>query len=97
MEIAARKMFEDQKGLALPFLNVVKHGDMRMIERRDDARFAEQAFMSARRIRQMRRQKFDGYQAIEAGVAGFIHNPHAALAEFLKYLVMDNRAATDRD
>jgi hypothetical protein len=62
-------------------LNGVDRRDVRVIERREHARFAVEAGQTLGVVGDRLGQHLDGHFTAEFGVLGAIHLPHAALAE----------------
>jgi hypothetical protein len=58
--------------------DVEKRADVWMIQAGDGARFTLESFAQFGTIRKMRRQNFDGDDAIESRVAGAVHLTHPA-------------------
>src|SRR4051794_32171741 len=56
----------------------MERADVRMIQARDDLRFAREALTTIRIVGQMCRQRLDGDDAIQADIEGAIHLTHAA-------------------
>ena len=77
---ANRVTSEAGSGRGPALADVVERADVRMIERRDRARFALEAVAELRIGRELRRQNFDRDRAIEARVARPIDFAHAARA-----------------
>ncbi len=58
--------------------DVVERADVRMIEAGDDARFAPEALLTIRVIRELPGKRLDGDGAVQACIDGTIHLAHAA-------------------
>ena len=83
--------------LPLMLADVVERADMRMTQRRDDSRFAQEA------VHRLRiRSRFDGQQldcdvTPEARVLSFIHHPHAAAAKLGEDAIVRDGEADHRN
>ena len=72
---------EDQILMSLVLADIVQRADVRMIERRQAARFTLEPLLVLRRRSDDRRHHFDRDDAVEAGIAGFEHLAHSAGAK----------------
>ena len=81
------------KAVAVLFADVVNGADVGMIERGSGFGFALEAFERLRVVREIVGEEFQGDEAIEARVFGFVDDAHSAAAEFFDDAVMGNCAA----
>ena len=72
----------DEERLALVFADVVDLDDVRIIQCRHAARFAQEAFLHALVVRQRIRQDLDGDIAVERGLVSLVDHAHAATTQF---------------
>jgi len=95
-ERLAFEILHDEEVGALFATDVMERADVRMVQRRDGARFAVEAFAELRIRRQRVRQDLDRHRAIEARIARPIHLPHAARAEGRLDLIRAETGACDQ-
>ncbi len=77
-ERVAFNQFEHQRAPAVHRLDAVDRADVRVVERRQHARFALEAHHAVAVVHKRGRQHFDGNVAAERGVAGPVDFTHAA-------------------
>src|SRR5262245_20781129 len=77
----AFQQLHHEEPLAVVLADVEERADVRMVERRCDARLALEAFDRLRIARQLGRQDFDGGLPAQPGVLGAINDTHAAAPE----------------
>ena len=90
--LAVEQLHHDE-ALTLVFADVEEHADVRVIERRGDARLAREPGERLRIVRQMRRQQLERHLPAEPAILGAIDHAHAAPAELLDDLVVRERLA----
>ena len=88
LERRAFHEFHDDEGAAVVFLNVVDRADVGMVQRGGGAGFALKAFECLRIVGDVIGKKFEGDEAAELGVFGFVDDAHSAAAEFFDDAVM---------
>ena len=76
----ALEVFQDEEHLAVLLTDIEQRADVRMLKRRDGARFLSKALAALRPIRKRRRQQLDGHGAVESRVAGAVDLSHPARA-----------------
>src|SRR5262245_12542335 len=82
--------------LAVVLADVEERADVRMVERRCDARLALEAFDRLRIARQLGRQDFDGDLPAKPAVLGAIDDTHTATAELFDDAVVRKGLADHR-
>ena len=90
--LAGDVLHDDEVGPALR-RDVVDHDDVRVVQGARRLGFLHEPRLARRVGHALRRQHLDGYEAIQVGVAGFVHHTHAAFAELLRYLVVQQSLA----
>src|SRR6266404_2498739 len=80
-ERLAFQIFHHQIINAVLLADVEECADVRMIQAGNSARFALESFAQFGTIRKMRRQNFDGDDAVEPRVARAVHLTHPARAD----------------
>jgi hypothetical protein len=71
----------------------MKGADVWVVQARDSARLAFESFAVLGVVGQVRGKDLDGDEAIQARVAGLVHLPHTARAEWLEDLMRPERSA----
>jgi hypothetical protein len=87
-ECRAVERFHGDEGAAIVFTNVVDGADIGMAQRACGAGFAFEAFERSWIACEIFGEKFEGDEATEASVFGFVNNAHATAAEFFDDAVM---------
>jgi hypothetical protein len=88
--------FHNNEGMAVLLADLVNCADVRMVERGGGAGLAAKAFECLRVASHIVRQEFEGYEASEFGIFGFIDDAHASAAELLDDAVVRDGAADER-
>ncbi len=76
--------------------DVVDDDDVGVVESGGGFGFLGEAALALGVVHAVRREEFEGDEAVEVGVAGFVDNAHAALAEFFEDVVMGERGTGQR-
>jgi hypothetical protein len=84
------------EGHSIRFPDIMNRTDVGMIELGNGLSLAQQTFFQFIANTTGRGQKLQCYDAVEAGVAGFIDNAHPPFTEFLEDLIMGYREANHR-
>jgi hypothetical protein len=95
-EVLALDQFHHERGDAMALLEPVDTGNMRMVQRREQFRFALEPREPIGIRRQRRWQDLDRDLTFQPGVGGAIHLPHAALAD-LRGDVVDAETCAGRE
>ena len=82
LEGDAVQKFHGDEGLVTVFADFVDGANVGMIESRGGTRLAAKAFERLRVLREEIGEEFEGYEAAEFGVLGFVDYAHAAAANF---------------
>ena len=82
------EVLHDDVGAAFLIADVVDGADVGMVESGGGAGFALEAAQSLRVAGDLVGEKFEGDEAVEASVFGFVDHAHAATAEFLEHAVV---------
>ena len=93
LERAPVEQFHDDELLAVTLADVVDRADVRVIERRRDARLAPEPLERFRVRGEIRGQELHGNLAAEANILGTVHHAHSAGAEPLENLVVTDDGA----
>jgi hypothetical protein len=72
------------------FADVMNRADVGVIQCRSGLGFAAEAFEGMRMLRNSVRQKFEGDEAVETRVLGFVDDAHPGGAEALKNPIVRN-------
>jgi hypothetical protein len=84
------------EGNSIRFPDFVNRTDVGMIKLGNGLSLTQQTFLQFFATTTGRGQKFQCYNAVEAGVSGFIDNAHAPFPEFLEDLIMGYGEADHR-
>jgi hypothetical protein len=84
--------FHGDEWLMILLTNVVDGADAGVVEGGGGVGFAAKTFKGVRIVRHVRREKFQGDEAVEAGVRGFVDFTHSSGAEFLDDVEVSNGA-----
>jgi hypothetical protein len=84
----AFEKFHGDEGVAFLFANVMDGADVGMIESRGGLSFTLEAGEGVRIPSNIRREEFQGDEAVEANVFRFVNYAHTATAEFFKDTVV---------
>ena len=80
--------FHDQEGLAFRIFEAMKCSYPRMVQRRQELRFALETGQLLRMLRELLGKDFDGDFTAKLGVASAVHLPHATGADHCEDLVL---------
>jgi hypothetical protein len=96
LESTAVKELHGDESAAVFFANVVDGADIGVVEGRGSFGFATEAFERLAVGREFLGKKFEGDEAIEAGVLRFVNHTHAATAEAFENAVVGDSGADER-
>ena len=97
LERLAIEQFHDHELLTVVAADVVERADVRVVQVRNDSRFAEETLHRFGIGTQLIGQKLDRHLAAETRVFGFIHDTHAAGAKTRQNLVVGDRFTDHSD
>jgi hypothetical protein len=92
----AFEKFHDDEGASIVLADLVDGADIGMIQRGRGAGFAAETFERLRITDEIFGKEFDGDEAAEFGVFGFVDDTHASAAEFFNDAVMGDGLADRR-
>jgi hypothetical protein len=96
LESFALEALHSDEGVATVFANVVNGANVGMIQSGSSFSLASKTLESLRIVRDVLRQKFQGNEAIEPRVLGFVNHTHTTAAKFFYNAVMRYSLAFQR-
>ena len=96
LERGAIEKFHGDEGFAGVFADVVDGADVGMVQRGGGAGFAFEAFQRLGVVGDVFREEFEGDEAAQAGIFGFVDYAHATAAEFFDDAIVRNGLAGQR-
>ena len=87
------EVLHGDEGVAGFFANVVNSADVGVVQRGSGLRFAAETREGLRIFGDFIGEKFEGHEAVQAGIFRLVHHAHATAAQFFNDTIMGNDLA----